>query len=268
MDPKAAAVYKKIKPRTYVDKFLSQGIRSDGRGLNEFRKATVTAGSIATAAGSAMVKLGRTTVVAGIHLQLERSEGGLEFTADAAPFATRFQRRDMNPLGEALLSHVRALILPCFDVSQLVIAEIPGYAWSVTVALYVLDDGGNVRDAALLATIAALRDTKVPNITEPDDEEEDRAVVAHVDESSTHELPLENFPIAITFATFGDAVVADPNAEESSVCDSTLTLLVRPTGELRAVQKPGGRPIKPETLVACTGTAAKRAPVLTKLLGL
>ena len=261
-------MFKKLKPRTYVGKCLEQGIRSDGRTLNKFRRPIVTAGSIATAAGSAMVKLGRTTVVTGVTLQLRRGEGEIEFVADATPFATRFQRRDLKHISEALIGHVRALILPCIDLTQLAITEVPGLAWNVIVSLYVLDDVGNVRDAALLATIAALRDTKVPNVTEPDDEEEDRAVMANVDEGATHDLPCDNFPIAITFATFGETVVADPSYDEQSVCDSTLTLLCRPTGELRAVQKPGGRPIKPETLDACVGIASKQAVVLANQLGL
>jgi exosome complex component RRP43 len=46
--------------------FKSQDVRPDGRGLQKFRPVSINVGSIRTAEGSAIVKIGNTTVVCGI----------------------------------------------------------------------------------------------------------------------------------------------------------------------------------------------------------
>lgn len=54
----------------YIDRFLENQIRPDGRGMSKARKLTMTTGSVTTAVGSAMLKLGRTTAVAGVQARL------------------------------------------------------------------------------------------------------------------------------------------------------------------------------------------------------
>jgi ribosomal RNA-processing protein RRP42 (EC 3.1.13.-) len=46
---------------------LDRGVRIDGRKLNEYRKLSVTLGYAKKAEGSALVKLGDTTVLAGVN---------------------------------------------------------------------------------------------------------------------------------------------------------------------------------------------------------
>lgn len=50
----------------YYKTFLDRKTRPDGRNLLEFREMTLNVGSIGTADGSAIVKCGNTTIVAGI----------------------------------------------------------------------------------------------------------------------------------------------------------------------------------------------------------
>lgn len=47
-----------------------ENCRPDGRELGEFRTTTVNIGSITTADGSALVKLGNTTVICGVKAEL------------------------------------------------------------------------------------------------------------------------------------------------------------------------------------------------------
>lgn len=46
--------------------FKAQGVRPDGRSLQKFRPVSINVGSIKTAEGSAIVKIGNTVVVCGI----------------------------------------------------------------------------------------------------------------------------------------------------------------------------------------------------------
>lgn len=55
-----------ILPVKYYRDHLAHDIRPDGRGLMEFRPLVIDTGSIATADGSALAKIGDTIVVCGI----------------------------------------------------------------------------------------------------------------------------------------------------------------------------------------------------------
>jgi 3' exoribonuclease family, domain 1 len=61
-----AESFRVLHPADYVDRFLKEGVRPDGRVFTGQRKVTVTAGTVTSANGSALVRCGRTSVVAGI----------------------------------------------------------------------------------------------------------------------------------------------------------------------------------------------------------
>lgn len=55
-----------INPVKYLRNFIEQQVRSDGRELLEFRPTIINKDSISKAEGSALVKIGSTTVICGI----------------------------------------------------------------------------------------------------------------------------------------------------------------------------------------------------------
>lgn len=66
----SASTFQKLQPTEFFRKFVSQGVRPDGRLLNSFRPTTVHQGVITTANGSAMVRIGGTTVVCGVRAEV------------------------------------------------------------------------------------------------------------------------------------------------------------------------------------------------------
>ncbi|KAK2153306.1 hypothetical protein LSH36_301g02012 [Paralvinella palmiformis] len=58
------------QPVEYFRKFLEQDTRPDGRALAEVRPVMLNVGSITTAEGSALVKLGNTAVLCAIKAEL------------------------------------------------------------------------------------------------------------------------------------------------------------------------------------------------------
>lgn len=76
-----AQAYKRLHPRRYLEAFLEQGHRPDGRPLasdasssassskSQWRGVQINVGSVSTAHGSALVRLGDTTVVCGIKAE-------------------------------------------------------------------------------------------------------------------------------------------------------------------------------------------------------
>ena len=76
----------KLHPKEYLGQFLARGVRPDGRVFPGCRRVTVTSGSLTSADGSALVRLGSTSVAAGVQClvtypsQQAPSEGFLKVT--------------------------------------------------------------------------------------------------------------------------------------------------------------------------------------------
>ena len=62
--------YKIAQPVEYYKHFLKENIRPDGRQLTEFRRTVLNVGTVTTARGSAVLKLGHTMVVRGVTAEL------------------------------------------------------------------------------------------------------------------------------------------------------------------------------------------------------
>ena len=61
-----ASAFRALHPKEYVARFLSESVRPDGRTFTAVRRLTAAVGTIDTANGSALVRLGKTAVVAGV----------------------------------------------------------------------------------------------------------------------------------------------------------------------------------------------------------
>ena len=64
-----ASAFRTVQPLEYYLKFLTQGVRPDGRALLRARKATSRGGAVSSADGSCMVQLGKTVVIAGVQCE-------------------------------------------------------------------------------------------------------------------------------------------------------------------------------------------------------
>lgn len=53
-----ADAFKRLYPEEYLDKFIKEGIRPDGRGLGVCRPVTVAQSAVSSADGSAIAKVG------------------------------------------------------------------------------------------------------------------------------------------------------------------------------------------------------------------
>ena len=65
-----AEAFRKLYPTEYLEKFLKEGVRPDGRALWKLRSLAVTPSAITSASGSSLVKLGETTVVTATELKV------------------------------------------------------------------------------------------------------------------------------------------------------------------------------------------------------
>ena len=110
--------------------------------------------------------------------------------------------------------------------------------WKVVIDIIVLDNDGNLIDASLLASVAALKHARLPKlIIEGENVEIDR-------EEKVEALPLNRIPTAVTVFKLGDVLLLDPNLKEEQACDARLTIgMFFENGEAKicALQKGGSK---------------------------
>jgi len=217
----------------YVKGLLAKGMRGDGRGMYDFRKIRIVKGTMGNAEGSAQVELGRTKVLAGVKLSLEKpmedtpDQGNMTVAAEMLPLASpKFETGPPSPeaieLSRVVDRGIRAG--SCIDLKSLFIDT--EHVWGVYIDIYVLNYGGNLFDACELAAMSALTNTTVPGYVDGKVVREDRK----------NKLKIDNLVVSTTFAKIEDKVMLDPSLDEEIAADARLT--VATDGEsIRAMQK-------------------------------
>jgi exosome complex component RRP42 len=217
---------------SHILDLAAQGRRVDGRGIDDYRPVTLTPGFVSTADGSALVRIGDTSVVAGIKLEPGKpfadtpNAGVLTTNAELIPLSSpTFEPGPPQP-GAIEVSRVvdRAIrAAETIDLTKLCVT--PGEkSWVCYVDVHVLGHAGNLIDTALLAGVTALHHAVVPA---------KRFAIAEAD----YPLQMEHVPIECTFVRLGDAIVVDPTFEEEQAAQGRLTVATDETGRIVAMQK-------------------------------
>ena len=119
--------------------------------------------------------------------------------------------------------------------------------WLLRLDVVCLEYDGNLRDAVLLAAVAALANTRLPvPIVQPDGD-----VACHAVDTTALKLDVDASPLPLSFACVDDQLLADPCLEEETLGSSLLTVVVNKHGKVSWVC--GARPAAHSDL-ACRGT--------------
>eukprot|EP01047_Picozoa_sp_COSAG01_P062559 COSAG01_NODE_7973_length_2968_cov_8.650052_4_plen_270_part_00 len=245
-----AEAFRKVHPCEYYERFVSQDVRPDGRGLTAARSTSITRGAVGKADGSAIVRLGNTTVLGTVRAEVMAAAAdapnagrlavNLELTALALPTVRAGRPNDAAAATSNFLEQILAGN-EVVRVEDLVISEAgQGQVWILYCDLYCLDYDGNLTDAALIALVAALQDTKLPIL------EAGPAIDAElvVSAKPPRSLSLQHVPVVLTFAIIGTYIVADPTCQEERLGGSTdvdAALLGGGGAEVRALSVVGAQ---------------------------
>ncbi len=220
-----------ILKRESILKLIEQGKRIDGRGFDEFRQISVEKGTIGPAEGSALVRLGETAVMVGVKPKRmppfpdTPDEGALIVNAELLPLASpTFEPGppDENSIELARIVDRGLRESKCIDFKKLCIK--PGEeVWVLYVDIHVLDHGGNLYDASMLAATAALASMRPPE-----------------DPDWVHDFSLTCKPVSVTIAKINKSLLVDPVLEEEEIMDARITFCVKEDGSICAIQKGGG----------------------------
>lgn len=230
-------MYKELK--THIKKLLAENKRLDNRKLDEYRKPIkVEYGVSQTAEGSAKVQIGDTVVIAGIKLSIEQpypdtpEQGGIMVNVELLPLSS--PEFETGPPGIQAVELSRVIDRgiresKAIDVKELCI-EKGEKAWTVSIDICPINDAGNLFDAAGLAALAALKDTRFPKYENGE---------IDYKKKTDKKLPLSKEPLPVTVIKVGDRFIIDPNSNEEKIYDSRLTVATTPDGTLSALQKGG-----------------------------
>lgn len=239
---------KELFPKMYIEyvlKLLRRGERVDNRGLLDYRPISVILNPIERADGSTLVRLGRTQVLVGVKLELgapfkdRPNEGVLQVHAEFVPLASpSFEPGppDENAIEVARVID-RSLREPkAIKLDELVV-ESERLVWIVYNDIYLVDHGGNIIDASMLASMLSLASTKLPEIL--------RTELGYRIDRSTRAtpLPISNLVATVTMAIIGEVILVDPTLEEETIADALITIAVDENERLCGIQKRGEKGI-------------------------
>jgi exosome complex component RRP42 len=256
--------------RLHIINAIKQNIRIDGRtSCTDYRDVKVEYGVVASAEGSAKVTIGDTIVIAGVKMSLENpypdtpDQGNFMVNVELLPLSSSEFESGPPSIKAIELARVTDRGIresKAIDNKKLCIK--PGEkVWSVLVDICTINDAGNLFDACSLATLAAIKDTKLPLIKEVND-----TMVLDYKTKTDESLPLNKLPIGITVCKIGDSIVVDPLSIEEQVTESRLTVTSMEDGTLCALQKGGSGPMTVDEINQMLDLGIAKAKELRKKL--
>ncbi len=223
--------------------YLSKGIREDKRGMWDYRDIKIEVGTVEKAFGSATVYLGDTVVVTGVNFELGTPfpdspdsaillvEGEIlptaSFEAEAGPpdeYEIEMSRVVDRSLRESgIIDFKKYAIVPGETVLK------------IFIDFNILNDDGNIIDAAVLGAVAALATAEMPDIEYIKEHIEEVSNI-NIKEIPRRKFEIEEVPIANTIAIYNGRMFVDPTASEEEVAESLVTFTHISTGEICSIQ--------------------------------
>ncbi len=242
--------------KDYIYNLLLKGQREDGRAFDEIRDITLETHVIDKAEGSAKVQYGNTQVLVGVKIQVgtpfpDSPDVGviitsLELNPIASPTFESGPPRE-NAIEMARVTDRGIRESGAIDLKKLCITR-GEEVWMVFIDIHVLNDEGNIINAASLGAIAALMTSIVP--AERNGKGEDFM------------LPVREMPVCISLADIGGELMIDPGRNEETVCETKIMITSNQDGSICAMQKSGeGALSEKQVLQAVTIACEKAAQV-------
>ncbi len=225
---------------------------------------------------SSLVQMGQTKVLAGSRLQIgipsasSPGQGEVVLGVSVPPLCgsqfggPRRRGRDVEKVLEGIVYDV-VIGSGLVHTDDLCI-EHGKAAWCVYVDLVCLSYGGNVTDAAILATVVCLHGLVLPGLQPAEgggwllEVEKERGIGRPVIDT------LKELPVPLTLGVFDDIIIVDPSEQEEELLATRLTLVQTASGQLCAMRKPGGMPLNENQLLQCLALSREHSKRVSKLV--
>lgn len=253
--------------KEYITLGVEQDLRADGRGRLDFRPFSLEVDVVPQAAGSARLRLGRTDILVSIKTDIGRpaleapTQGLVVCSVDAASGAAAAASAGSGMGAEGTEDKHRrdrlaemSTTLTCIlrdaggiDLEELGLAD-GKHCWAVYVDVLILDEDGNIMDAIMLATRAALARTRLPGVTIEEGGEETEIVLSD-DPAAAKRINTAAIPVTVTLSQIGQAFVVDATVPEEVCSEAALLLAVNSEGAILYTKKVLGGSVDPSRLI-------------------
>ncbi|PHT37110.1 hypothetical protein CQW23_24810 [Capsicum baccatum] len=303
--------FRRLFPLRYHEQHLLKSVRPDARKLGSARDTTVAlglanstdqlllyylfsgvvqtyicifaAGAVASADGSALAKIGSTTMLAAIKMEVmtptveSPDEGSLAIEFHMPPICSPLVRPGRPAdVASVISKQLSDTILSSGMIDLKELCLVGGKAaWMAYLDIYCLDADGALFDAALLSAVAAFSHLNIPVVSLNDD---GRIVLVSEDtvqlklekepvNTEKRKLKLNSPPFSLTCILHKNYILADPIAEEESIMETVVTVVLDSSYQLVSLYKPGG-PILGHTSIIqdCVALARQRVKELQNVL--
>ncbi|WCJ33467.1 Exosome complex component Rrp42 [Euphorbia peplus] len=275
--------FRRLFPLRFYERHLAESIRPDARPLGAARDTTVALGAVASADGSALVKIGSTTMLAAVKMEVmtpsteSPDEGCLAIDFHMPPICSPLVRpgrpAEAAPVVSKQLSDT-ILSSNMIDLKELSLVSGKA-AWMAYLDIYCLDADGSLFDAALFAAVAALSHLQIPIVSLNDDgrivtmSEEDQEGKSEKNpvNKEKRKLMLKSLPFSLTSILYKNYILADPTAEEESIMETLVTVVLDSSSRLVSFYKPGGSVLAYTSAVQdCVALTRQRVKELKQIL--
>ncbi|KAK8311995.1 hypothetical protein V6Z12_D01G009800 [Gossypium hirsutum] len=272
--------FRRLFPLHFYEKHLLESISPDARPLGRARETTIALGAVASANGSALAKIGSTTMLAAIKMKVMTpsletpDEGCIVIDFHMPPICSPIVR----PGGPAEAAPVVAkqlsdTILSSGMINLKELSLVSGKAaWMAYLDIYCLDADGALFDTALLSAVAAFSHFPVPVVSLNDDgkivlSEEQGLSDREPVNKEKRKINLSSIPFSLTCVLHKNYILADPTAEEESIMDTIVTVVLDSSSQLVSLHKPGGTVLAYTSAIQdCIALTRQRVKELQKIL--
>ncbi|KAI3526061.1 hypothetical protein L1887_05233 [Cichorium endivia] len=275
--------FRRLFPLRFHERHLLESVRPDARSLGKARETSLALGAVASADGSALAKIGCTTMLAAIKMEVMTpaketpDEGCVAIDFHMPPICSPIVRpgrpAEAAPVVSKQLSDT-IISSGMIDLKELSLVSGKA-AWMAYLDIYCLDADGSLFDAALLAAAAAFSHLQIPVVSLNDDgrivvvskeKEGEKPKNKPVNEEK-RKLKLRSIPFALTCILHKNYILADPTAEEESIMETLITIVLDSSCQLVSLYKPGGPALAYESVVQdCIALSRQRVKELQKIL--
>ena len=273
-------------------------LRTDGRNWNQLRNQRLHLtrwenGANSTVQWGTGTRVSCTCTAELIPPNPDRpSEGMITMIVDLSPSAsTAFRQATPAVMGASTSSYSRGFapdedqkltsnrILRCLERilltggaldSEALCVTPEHWVWKLQLNVTVLDAGGNLLDAAVLACMAALRHYRKPHVQLDSEAASSAPTLVPSELKEPTPLPLHHTPLSVSFAlipeedvmrsstlsTSSVTVLVDPDAREELVATGLLTIAMNIHSEVCLLDYGGGCELQPDKLRECYKLAA------------
>jgi exosome complex component RRP42 len=248
----------------YVKELLKENKRKDSRDFNAYREIKIENNVLNNAEGSCLASIGNSKVIVGVKIDLMEpfsdrpDEGVLMVNSEFMPLAY-YSYSAGPPTPESIeLARVVDRGIRAANVLEMQGLKFEDKVLGVFVDFYILDNDGNLTDAATLAVMNALSNLSIP--------EYNSESKTFNREKRTKKMEVKNRVTTSTFCKINGKILLDCDVEEENASDGSLTIGIADGGFVCSAQKSGSASFSKKEVMDCVDIALQKHGELVNLI--